>query len=284
MNISKNSRFVALLCVWVLVSGFGSGARLLAPDADLWARWTAHDPDSTQVLSHAAWQDFLDRYRQEGQGGQVARVDYGGVDAQGRQLLSDYLSDLSAVVPAQLNRAEQFAYWVNLYNALTVQVVLDAWPVESIKDIDLSPGFFASGPWDADLISVAGEKLTLNDIEHRILRPIWRDARIHYVVNCASVGCPDLPARALQAETTESVLHQAAKDYINSERGVKISAGKITVSSIYDWFYDDFGSRDRDIFDHLRGYATPALRQKLDAIGEISDTAYDWSLNGVVRP
>ena len=180
------SRFVALLCVWVLVSGFGSGARLLAPDADLWARWTAHNPDSAQSLSHAAWQDFLDRYRQEGQGGQVARVDYGGVDAQGRQILSDYLSDLSAVVPAQLNRAEQFAYWVNLYNALTVDLVLDAWPVESIKDIDLSPGFFASGPWDADLISVAGEKLTLNDIEHRILRPIWRDARVHYVINCAS--------------------------------------------------------------------------------------------------
>lgn len=284
MNISKNLRFVALLCLWVVVSGFGSGARLLAPDADLWARWTAHDPDSTQVLSHAAWQDFLDRYRQAGQGGQVARVDYGGVDAQGRQILSDYLSDLSVVVPAQLSRAEQFAYWVNLYNALTVDLVLDAWPVESIKDIDLSPGFFASGPWDAELISVAGEKLTLNDIEHRILRPIWRDARIHYVVNCASVGCPDLPARALQAKTTESILQQAAEDYINSERGVKISAGQITVSSIYDWFYDDFGSRDRDIFDHLRGYATPALRQKLDAIGEISDTAYDWSLNGVVRP
>ena len=134
------------------------------------------------------------------------------------------------------------------------------------------------------MISVAGEKLTLNDIEHRILRPIWRDARVHYVVNCASVGCPDLPAHALQAETTETILQQAAKNYINSERGVTISAGKITVSSIYDWFYDDFGTRDRDIFDHLRDYATPDLRQKLDAIGEISDTAYDWSLNSVVRP
>ncbi|WP_343562105.1 DUF547 domain-containing protein [Kiloniella sp. b19] len=272
-------RLIALLLVWFSVSGFSTGARLLAPDADLWTRWEAHDPASQQSLDHSPWQSFLDRYRQDGTGDDAVRVAYDRVDEDGRALLESYLASLSAVSVSTLNRAEQFAYWVNLYNALTVRVVLEAYPVDSIRDIDISPGFFASGPWGAKLIAVEGEELTLNDIEHRILRPIWQDPRVHYVVNCASIGCPDLPEQALSAQNAEAVMQQAARSYINSSRGVRIRGEKVTVSSIYDWFYDDFGVRDRDVFNHLLDFAEPELRKNLEAIGEISGTDYDWSLN-----
>lgn len=103
-----------------------------------------------------------------------------------KQQLKRYIQQMASLDPRDYKKQEQFAYWVNLYNALTVQLVLDNYPTSSIKK--LGKGFFSFGPWDDDIIRVAGKKLTLNDIEHRILRPIWRDKRIHYVVNCASLG------------------------------------------------------------------------------------------------
>ena len=94
---------------------------------------------------------------------------------------------------------EQRAFWINLYHALTVRVILSHYPVSGIREIDISPGLFARGPWDRKLIPVEGVELTLNDIEHRILRPIWRDPRVHYALNCASLGCPDLRRRPIPA-------------------------------------------------------------------------------------
>jgi hypothetical protein len=98
---------------------------------------------------------------------------------------------LTALEISGYSRPEQFAYWFNLCNALTIQVVLDHYPVESIRDIDVSPGQFADGPWKKESVTVQAEKVSLDDIEHLILRAIWIDQRIHYAVNCASVGCPD---------------------------------------------------------------------------------------------
>ncbi len=97
---------------------------------------------------------------------------------------------LAATSADRLRRAEQFPFWINLYNALTVKVVLDHYPVEIIRDIDISPGLFADGPWGKKLVTVEGEALSLDDIEHRILRPIWKDPRLHYVLNCAALGVP----------------------------------------------------------------------------------------------
>src|SRR5260370_17798050 len=114
-----------------------------------------------------------------------------------RRAVKKYIEQMDGIRVGAFRRAEQLAYWVNLYNSLTVDLVLDRYPVSSIRDIAISPGLFSSGPWDKALIRVEGEPMTLNDIEHRILRPIWQDARLHYVLNCASLGCPSLPPIAL---------------------------------------------------------------------------------------
>ena len=104
------------------------------------------------------------------------------------------------------SRDEQLAYWINLYNALTVKVILDHYPVKSILDIDISPGWFSIGPWGKKLVAVEGVEISLDDIEHRILRPIWRDPRIHYALNCAAVGCPNLLREAFTGATAEVLL------------------------------------------------------------------------------
>ena len=196
-----------------------------------------------------------------------------------RVALSRYTATLAALPIDDYSRAEQMAYWINLYNALTVQVVLTHYPVDSIRDIDVSPGLFSDGPWDRPLLTVAGEDLTLNDIEHRILRPIWRDPRIHYAVNCASVGCPNLQPVPYTGSNLEALLEGAARAYVNSPRGVRVGRYGLIVSSIYVWFQDDFGTRDDDVIDHLARYAEPELAAELRRVGKLADHSYDWSLN-----
>jgi len=253
---------------------------LFAPAAKLWPRWQAHDPSSRTVIDHAAWNGFLSRRLRRRVDG-VMGVTYGAVTDADRAGLRDYLADMARVPVSSLNRAEQFAFWANLYNALTVRVVLDRYPVASIRDISLGGGgLFGGGPWSARVIDIEGEALTLNDIEHRILRPIWRDPRTHYALNCASVGCPDLREKAFTAAGLDAALDAAARAYVNHPRGVSASAEGLTLSSIYNWFSDDFGS-EAQILAHLRQHAAPALRTAIDAKPTIRGYRYDWSLNDV---
>jgi hypothetical protein len=123
---------------------------------------------------------------------------------RGHGALKDYISTLVAVDPATLNRSEQFALLANLYNAKTIDIVLENYPVKSIKDISLGGGLFAAftgGPWKAKVLKMKGVALSLDDIEHGILRPTFRDPRVHYAVNCASVGCPNLGTEAFTGES-----------------------------------------------------------------------------------
>ncbi len=160
-----------------------------------------------------------------------------------------------------------------------MKLVLDHYPVASVRDIDISPGWFSIGPWGKKLLTIEGEAVSLNDIEHRILRPIWRDARIHYAVSCASIGCPDLPAEAFTAINADALLTAGAREYVNHPRGVRVEDGRLIVSSLYVWFAEDFGDGDADVIAHLRRYARPDLAAALAGVGRIDDFAYDWRLN-----
>ena len=251
--------------------------RLFAPKAELWERWTRHAAQDARRISHAEWDRFLATYLANPDG-RVNRVAYGSVTEPDRAALAAYIGRLSGIRISDYARPEQFAYWVNLYNALTVRVVLDHYPVASIRDIDISPGLFADGPWRKPLVTVEGEKLTLDDIEHRILRPIWNDPRIHYAVNCAALGCPNLQIAAFTAENTEQLLNNGARDYVNDPRGVRIEDGRIIASSIYSWFQPDF-DQDGGVLAHIRRYAAPGLLAELEGIERISGYDYDWSLN-----
>lgn len=252
---------------------------LFAPKARLWERWTAQDAGSRLTLDHGAWDGFLRRHRRDLPGG-AAGIAYAAVTPAERQALEAYLGALADVPVDRLARPEQYAYWVNLYNALTVRTVLLAFPVASIRDINLSGGLLLRGPWDAHLVTVASEKLTLNDIEHRILRPIWRDPRTHYVLNCASIGCPDIPPRALTAANAEALLEQGAQAYVNHPRGVGVLAdgSGLRLSSIYNWFAEDFGG-EAGVVPHLLRHAAPPLAEAIRRNPRIAGYAYDWALN-----
>ena len=251
-----------------------------APDSELWAYWEANDAASTVTVNHGPWDQFLIKYVFQRDDG-INRLAYGNVLFYDRDALDKYIVSLAAVTVTKLNRDEQMAYWFNLYNALTVQVILDAYPVSTIRDIDISPGLFSDGPWGAALIEVEGRALSLDDIEHRILRPIWKDPRIHYAVSCAALGCPNIGTAAFQADKLEEYLDFSARAYINNPRAVRVESGALILSSLYKWYADDFGGGDEALLRHLTAYADPALAATLSATTTISGYEYDWGLNDV---
>ena len=254
-----------------------------APAAEPWPRWEAHDPGSTTTVDHSAYAGLLDRHLTRHADG-VNRVRYAALRADDRATLQAYVQSLEAVDPDGLNRPEQMAYWINFYNALTLLVVVEHYPVAGIRDINISPGLFSRGPWRRQLVVVNGLALSLDDIEHRILRPIWRDPRIHYAVNCASIGCPNLQPEPFTASRLEAMLEQGAVDYVNHWRGVALDKraflpDRLTASSIYDWFQADFGGSEAGVLSHLRRHATGETGQLLAGVEGIDAYRYDWALN-----
>jgi len=268
------STITLLLLALVVTSG---QAKLFVPDLEPWDIWAVSDENNTDRIDHSEWQSILDTYLLSDTADGINRFRYAAVSETHRRRLQDYLDGLARIDPRIYPLAEQRAYWINLYNALTIQLVLAHYPVKSIRKI--FGGILASGPWDEKLIEVTGIPLSLNDIEHRILRPIWRDPRIHYAVNCASLGCPNLATRAFTAANSEHLLDAGARAYINHPRGVSIHKDRLTASSIYDWYDTDFGDSMEGLRQHWLLYATPELKKQLgDYQGKIRYD-YDWKLN-----
>jgi len=256
-----------------------------APNAKVLEFWKTSDERSSMIVSHSDWQALLDKYLDTSTASGVNLFGYDDVSRADKKNLKSYLKRLSAIDPRTLNKAEQFSYWVNLYNALTIDVVLDAYPVESIKDIRFLSSLF--GPWDKNLIKIAGNKLSLNDIEHGILRPIWQDPRIHFAVNCASIGCPNLQAKAFTAKNADELLENAASEFINHRRGVELSQRGVTLSSIFDWYGSDFGENQSELLEYIADYyvgdqPSEGNIEHLESVENLS-FQYDWQLNERVK-
>lgn len=272
-------RTAAIASLALVVICLGSALAVAAPKAELWPRWQKYDPGSTQKIDHGLWDKFLKRFVVDHPSG-INRVRYQAVMPEDLRDLKSYLEAMQGVAISNYNRPEQKAYWINVYNAVTVDLILSRLPVASIRDINISPGFLARGPWGAKLFSVEGERLSLDDIEHRILRPIWKDSRVHYAVNCASLGCPNLQPLAFTGVNTEALLDQAAREFVNHPRGVTFDRGQLQVSSIYVWFQEDFGRDPQGLMEHWQKYADPQLADALEKYSGGLRHSYDWRLNG----
>lgn len=240
------------------------------------AYWQHIEAKSNEAVDHQAWGKLLQQYVIEDRNNRVRQFNYQAVSSADKRILKSYLADMQAVDPRRLNRNEQLAYWVNLYNALTVNLVLQHFPISSIKEI----GDGITGPWNIPIARVAEQTLSLNQIEHKILRPIFKDKRIHYVINCASIGCPDLPDKPLTGKTVEQQLEQGAHRFINQSKGVYVDGDTLVLSSIYKWFLDDFGASHAHLLLHLSHYAEPELKQGLAEFSGDIKFDYNWKLNG----
>jgi hypothetical protein len=238
----------------------------------------AFKPAGTGSVDHSALDGILQTHvKPDGNG--YNRVAYKALKSN-HGVLKAYIAAMETANPVALGKAEAKAFWINLYNAKTLDVVLEHYPVASIKKIDLGGGgIFGSGPWSARLVTVNGTALSLDDIEHRILRALFADPMVHYALNCASYSCPNLAGRAYTGKNAGALMREGAKAYVNHPRGVKVDNASITASKIYSWYAGDFGGKGK-LKDHWSEHAAPGLAAAI-AAASIGGYEYDWSLNDV---
>lgn len=210
---------------------------------------------------HDQWQSLLQKHVSA-----IGVVNYKGLKSQ-ESTLDTYLSDLSDHVPGSSDISKKAkAFWINAYNAYTVKLILDHYPVNSIRDIS------GGEPWDKKWIKLGAKTYSLNNIEHDILRPMWKDARIHFAVNCAAKSCPPLGNNAFTASNTNRLLEQLTKRFINHAGSNTISSSSLVLSKIFEWYKTDFG----DLTGFIDKYTTVEIPSDV----KITYQDYDWSLNG----
>lgn len=193
-----------------------------------------------------------------------------------RRALWDYVEHLEGIPISGLReepggREEALAYWINLYNAATLQLILGRYPVDSIKDL----GGFLSSPWDKELVEVEGRKLTLNQIENDIIRPQFQEPRIHFALNCAAKSCPPLRAGAFFGPRLEEQLEEQARTFLGNADFNRIEDdGTYRLSKIFDWYRDDFKAKAGSVPAYVAPYL-PGGGEK----AKVKHFGYDWDLN-----
>lgn len=219
-------------------------------------------------ISHSIWDSLLQKHVSE-----AGWVDYPGFIADSNTL-NQYLDLLSSAHPNDKNWSEdeQLAYWINAYNAFTVKLIIDHYPVKSIKDIKKGIPF-VNTVWDIKFINIEGHEYDLNNIEHGIIRAHFDEPRIHFAVNCASVSCPPLLHYAYTPEKLDQQLTSQARRFLADESRNKVSEGK--VSSIFTWFKGDFKGEAGSLVAYINKYAPV----QLDTDTKLEFLDYDWNLN-----
>ncbi len=252
---------------------FVVGGAHAVPDSVAWNFWRA---EGTQAdVDHSAWQTLLDDYVIIDPQG-VNRVRYGVLGSEARPRLRRYLDQLAAVDPRSLTRGAQQAYWINLYNALTIETVLDYPRKKSI--LRMGRKLLAIGPWDDHRIEIAGQKITLNDIEHRILRPLFGDERVHFAVNCASVSCPNIAKTAYTAGNLDELLDTQVAAYLKHPRGLRQTERGFELSTIFDWYRIDFAADEKGLREWLAA-RRPDIAPGLQNLSRKLSYEYNWDLN-----
>ena len=221
-------------------------------------------------VDHSLYADLLEKYVKDG------RVDYAGFQSDEAKL-DQYLDLLQRVDPKALPRDERFAFYANAYNAWTIKLILTKYPdIKSIKEL----GFFNSGPWKKKVVRLKGETVSLDHIEHDILRPRFKDPRVHFAINCAAKSCPPLRSEPYLGATLDQQLNDSTRAFINNPQSYRLEGRDLYVSRIFKWFSEDFND---DALGFFLKYADGELKKNLATNSEkikVKYLEYDWSLNG----
>jgi len=223
----------------------------------------------SKPMTHEIWDELVREHVT-----QNGVVNYKGIMRDSVQF-NAYLNLLSSHHPneAHWTRDERLAYWINAYNAFTVKLVLDYYPVESIKDIKKGIPLVNS-VWDIKFIKIGGETYDLNNIEHGILRKEFYEPRIHFAINCASVSCPQLRNEAFSATKIESQLKAQTLYFLSDPGKNQLSVDQVKISKLFSWFKGDF-TNNGSLIDFLNDHGPVRINQN----ATINYLNYDWNLN-----
>lgn len=259
----KHKVLYLTITIFVLIFSLGGliAYRFLAP---------LNVPDlGAQSINHQAWTSLLKKHVKDG------HVNYSGF-IKDRPALEQYLASLRSHPPSKSwTNNEKLAYWINTYNAYTIELILRHWPITGIRQVSGRIQMpFVNSPWDIPIIPAGDAEITLNDVEHRILRKQFEDPRIHFAIVCASKSCPNLRSEAYTANLIDQQLNDQAIKFINDPSKNVIEQDTIRISRIFQWFRGDF-EKNHSLVDFLNQYSNRPIDKKV----VIRHLEYDWSLN-----
>ena len=229
---------------------------------------------SAATFDHSKFDHVLKKYVDD-----EGLVDYNSIAKD--KGFSEYMQSLQTAGVEEFSRDGQLAFWINAYNAVTIDKVIKVKPKKSVRET------FIPGVWTGTKFFtsrehiVAGKRLSQDDIEHEILRKQFQDPRIHFAIICASMGCPPLPRIAYTEENVQSRLEEETQKYLNSPRGTRIDRAENTLhmSKLFDWFGSDFINKSGSILAFMQPYLNEEVRIFLQRDPMISYLEYDWALN-----
>jgi len=228
-------------------------------------------PTQAATVNHEIWADLLGKYITPG------GVDYTGFKTE-EDRLDQYLKVLEDTDPEKLHRNEQYAYFINAYNAWTIKLILSGYPgVKSIKDF----GTIFKSPWQKKWVRIKGKVITLDDVEHNILRPRFKDPRVHFAINCSAASCPPLRPEPYLGHTLEKQLDDSTHSFVNDANSYRLEGNTLYVSRIFKWFSEDFNEDALGFYlKYAEGELKKQLAQKKDTL-RVKYLHYDWSLNSI---
>ena len=232
---------------------------------------TAFTHTGTAPVDHSAYDKLLKKYVNE-----KGLVNYKGFKSE-EKVFNQYLDMLSKNAPAtSWSKSEQMAYWINAYNAYTIRLILDHYPLKSIKDIGSKIKIpFVTTPWAHKFFTIGGEKMSLDNIEHGTLRKKYDDPRIHFTLVCASISCPRLRNEAYMADKLEAQLNDQGHDFLNNPAKNKITKEEAQLSKYFDWYKGDWNNDGQSVVKWVDKYSAT----KIDDKTKISFLDYNWNLN-----
>jgi len=260
------------LCVFsLLVLCLMSISAHAAPKAELIPFWNDYEPNSGLKMNHGAWDAILKKYVAVEHPSGVNRFRYSEVTDQDKKSLDEYLEFLQRMDPRQLNHDRKKAYWMNFYNAAIVQIVLDKEPGSTIRDV--------SGLWKKKRFEVTMQEMSLDDIEHGVIRPFYNDPRVHFGFTPATIGSGNILPVAFTHENIERLLDQNTRDFFSkSDRGMLVDGKTLRISTIFRWYKDDFGGSKENIKAFIKKYVPAEVASKIDQTTRIT-YQYNWKLN-----
>lgn len=264
------------LCLALLMA---SGLSIAAPASNYWPLWDKSIESNRRVIDHSSLDSILRTYVISDHASGINRFRYGDVSRKHRKQLDRYIKTSTTLDPRDYSRAEQKAYWLNLYNALTLDLILDNYPVDSIENIPGPRGSGMKGPWDKKIASVGGQKISLNDIEHRILRPIWQDHKVHFGLACGGLGCPNLQPQAFTSSNSRKLLKKSGYDFVKHSRGVQLQNGELHASKLFKWYKADFAKDDKRLLKVFARYSDDRDALYLLGFNGKIDYTHDWRIN-----
>jgi len=245
-------------------------------EAGYWAFWDKSSNGNYTKVEHDVWNQLLTKYVVSNHPSGINRFRYGDVSSKDEKRLDSYIDTLVETDPRRFSKSVQHAYWINLYNALVVQQVLEYYPVVKITQVDRRGN---PGPWDEDIVEIENQDLSLNDIEHRILRPIWKDYKTHFALACGGLGCPSLQPKAFRSYDLKQQLLQAGRDFIGHPRGLQVSHGKMSAASMFGKYQTDFAKNRKELLKLLAYYSDDSNALYLLGFKGQIEFNEDWRIN-----